>query len=76
MDLRRLTFDLLGVRFKSDRNQQAGQGAILEKSREYVIEEVYPYHVVCTSKCENGYVIRESFCANELILLGLLKGRR
>ena len=73
MDIRPLTLDLLGRRFKTNRNQQAGSGAILEKSREYMIVEVFKYNVLCTTEYENGITVRESFSANELIQMGIIK---
>ena len=73
MDIRPLTLDLLGRRFKTNRNAQAGAGSILEKSREYMIVEVYRYNVLCTTELDSGVTIRESFSANELIQMGVIK---
>lgn len=73
MDLRPLSFDLLGRRFKTQRNAQAGAGAILEKSREYTIIEVYRYNVLCTTELDSGVMVRESFGGNELIQMGVIK---
>ena len=72
MDLTKYQLDLLGQRFIKRRSKD---DRVVDKDREFVIDEVFPHQVRAYSVCENGYRIVESFSVGDLILAGLLRSR-
>ena len=78
MDLRLFGKELEGRRFKTKINESGFQGErhVWNKRREFVIDEIYPHHVLCTHTCaETGEKYKESFSTADLIALGILKGK-
>lgn len=76
IDLRLLANDLIGKELKPRRNAEATpNGHILSISRKYIVDKVYPMHVMCHSTCENDYNIIECFGIGDLVQMGILNGK-
>lgn len=72
VDLRLLANEMIGREFKPY-SKTDYKNYMCDKDRKFVITEVFPYHVLAYSECENGYKIRESFSIADLATCGLIR---
>ena len=78
MDLRLYGNELVGKKFKTTVNVTGwhDKNHVWHKSREFVIDEVFEHHVLCSHVCEDSaQTYKESFNTADLIQFGILKGK-